>query len=66
MNRYIPLIIWCNFQVQFIMILIFFPAPLSIEIKPRKKLKEDWNTLRPKFRVAYALASEKAWKFKII
>lgn len=43
-----------------------FPAPLLIEIKPRKKLKEDWKKLRPKFKAAYALASEKGWKFKII
>ena len=44
----------------------FFPAPLLIEIKPRKKLKEDWVKLKPKFKAAHALASEKAWKFKII
>ena len=43
-----------------------FPAPLLIEIKPRQKLKEDWGKLRPKFKAAYTLASEKGWKFKII
>lgn len=43
-----------------------FPAPLLIEIKPRKKLVEDWLKLKPKFRAAYSFASEKGWKFKII
>ena len=43
-----------------------FPAPLLIEIKPRKKLKKDWEKLKPKFKAAHALASEKGWKFKII
>lgn len=43
-----------------------FPAPLLIEIKPRKKLIKDWKSLKPKFKAAYAFASEKGWKFKII
>lgn len=43
-----------------------FPAPLLIEIKPRKKLVEDWTKLKPKFRAAHSFASEKGWKFKII
>lgn len=43
-----------------------FPAPLLIEIKPRKKLVEDWSKLKPKFRAAHSFASEKGWKFKII
>lgn len=41
-------------------------APLLIEIKPRKKLIQDWKKLKPKFRAAHAFAHEKGWKFKII
>jgi hypothetical protein len=37
-----------------------------IEIKPRKKLIEDWNKLKPKFKAAHAFAKEKGWKFRII
>lgn len=43
-----------------------YPAPLLIEIKPRKKLIQDWEKLKPKFRAAHAFADEKGWKFKII
>lgn len=42
------------------------PNPLLIEIKPNKKLFEDWKKLRPKFRAAHAFVVEKGWKFKII
>ncbi|WP_151765963.1 TnsA endonuclease N-terminal domain-containing protein [Acinetobacter colistiniresistens] len=41
-------------------------CPLLIEIKPRKKLIEDWNKLKPKFKAAHAFAKEKGWKFRII
>ena len=43
-----------------------FPAPLLIEIKPRKKLIDDWAKLKPKFKAAHSFALEKGWKFKII
>lgn len=43
-----------------------FPAPLLIEIKPRKKLKADWAKLKPKFKAAHAFAYENGWKFRII
>lgn len=43
-----------------------FPAPLLIEIKPRKRLKKDWHEFRTKFKAAHTFASEKGWKFKII
>ncbi|EMF9973308.1 Tn7 transposase TnsA N-terminal domain-containing protein, partial [Acinetobacter baumannii] len=29
-----------------------FPVPMLIEIKPKKKLAEDWDKLKPKFRAA--------------
>lgn len=43
-----------------------FPSPLLIEIKPKKKLFEDWKKLRPKFKAARNFAIEKGWKFRII
>ncbi|WP_181212771.1 TnsA endonuclease N-terminal domain-containing protein, partial [Acinetobacter baumannii] len=43
-----------------------FPVPMLIEIKPKKKLVEDWDKLKPKFRAAHRFAADKGWKFKII
>lgn len=43
-----------------------FPVPMLIEIKPNKKLVEDWDKLKPKFRAAHRFAADKGWKFKII
>lgn len=43
-----------------------YPAPLLIEIKPRKKIIEDWEKLKPKFKAAHAFAHSKGWKFKIV
>ena len=39
---------------------------MLIEIKPKKKLVEDWDKLKPKFRAAHRFAADKGWKFKII
>ena len=43
-----------------------FPVPMLIEIKPKKKLVEAWDKLKPKFRAAHRFAADKGWKFKII
>ena len=41
-------------------------VPLLVEIKPRKKIIQNWSQLKPKFVAAKKFAAERKWKFKII
>ena len=40
--------------------------PMLIEIKYRKKLKDNWKELKPKFKAAIDYADSQGWKFKIL
>ncbi|UFS62733.1 heteromeric transposase endonuclease subunit TnsA [Sulfurimonas sp. HSL-3221] len=42
-----------------------YPKPMLIEVKPSKKLKSDFSTLRPKFKLATKYALENGYVFKI-
>lgn len=65
MNPLIPLISSYSFPVQ-IVVILRKSLSTAIEIKPKKKLIEDWDKLKPKFKAAHAFAKEKGWKFNII
>lgn len=39
--------------------------PLLVEVKPRAKLRERWQDLKPKFRAALRFAREQGWDFHI-
>ncbi|WP_029936239.1 heteromeric transposase endonuclease subunit TnsA [Thiomicrospira pelophila] len=41
------------------------PKPILAEIKPHKKLKENWPDLRTKFKAGLAYAKEQGWLFHI-
>lgn len=41
------------------------PKPILAEIKPNKKLNEDWQTLRLKFKAGMAYAKDQGWIFHI-
>lgn len=41
------------------------PKPILAEIKPNKKLKKDWQTLRLKFKAGMTYAKEQGWNFHI-
>lgn len=41
------------------------PKPMLVEIKPNKKLQEDWDTLRLKFKAGIAYAKQQGWLFHI-
>lgn len=40
-------------------------VPILVEIKPRKKLQDDWHKLKCKFKAANKFAVSMGWKFKI-
>lgn len=41
-------------------------SPALYEIKPRAKLRKDWNDLRPGFRRAALLCRQRGWRFRIV
>lgn len=43
----------------------YVPKPILAEIKPNKKLQEDWDTLRLKFKAGTSYAKEQGWVFRI-
>jgi hypothetical protein len=40
--------------------------PWLVEIKYREDLKNDWQTLQPKFRAAVAFAANQGWAFHVV
>lgn len=41
------------------------PKPILCEVKYRKDLSQDWESLRPKFKAARAYAKKQGWEFRI-
>lgn len=39
--------------------------PILVEVKPSKKILENWNILKPKFKQAIKLCKEQEYQFKI-
>lgn len=39
--------------------------PTLVEVKPRKRLREDWLELKPKFKAALKYARTQGWDFRI-
>lgn len=57
MKKYTP-----DFLVKYIDPL---EAPILVEIKYREDIRNNWSTLKPKFKAAKEYAKQKGWQFKI-
>lgn len=53
-----------DFLIQFFETTLRQP-PLLVEVKPREKLKNDWDILKPKLKAGFQYAKDNGWDFKI-